>query len=389
MSVTDHAGWPVPGRSEAIRLRSSRSPGCRCSSASRAEAELWTMLAIWLWSGSSPVPREQPEHAQHPLIGERISWLITARNSDRACAARSAASRANRNLAWFTARRDVGVGANQAAARQRHAADFEHRVVRSRSLVRLWLVQQGVHHPEAPHPGFDIAAIRTEFTALELPARDIVESRFVGHQRFRQAEQFKGLAIAHLHPVRGIDHHDAVAHVVQRHLQEVGFPGGGGFAGQQLLLRAVQPGLVDDDPRGDRQQKHGHDRRQDKIRCLAGAVGQQHFVFRDADADDQRIEAYPAIGVDAGDTIGFVRRFENPAGARRIRPSDGSPAIGPAPGRPPRPGRWRGRRRRGRRPARRRFCPGRPTGKTARNTAARATRRRCRRTPRPRSSACG
>ena len=116
---------------------------------------------------------------------------------------------------------NVGVGANEAATRQRHAADFQHGAVRPGALIGLRPVGQAAGQHEAAQPSLNGVAVPAELLLLPLPAQDVVEMRLARHQRCRQAKLLDRPEVADLHPVAGIDHEDALAHVLERRFEQL------------------------------------------------------------------------------------------------------------------------------------------------------------------------
>ena len=185
------------------------------------------------------------------FIGVRISWLILARNIDLACVASSATSRAwarsacaasnscNAVLGRVARRADLGLGAlalgdvtvvdDDPAARHRVRPHLDDAAVGTRALGRILSAGR---FDQPAHFGFDIdlavLAMRRKV------ANVVAKARPLGQQSVGQIEKLLEIAVPRREPQLGVEHCDAVAHVVEGHAQ----------LSLALADFAEQPGIV-------------------------------------------------------------------------------------------------------------------------------------------------
>ena len=192
---------------------------------------------------------------------------------------------------------DVGEGAHGAAIRQMLGAHLQHHAARPCALEIGVLAGEIAGFQEAQHAGVN-AARGAELAVVDLPLDDVAEGRVHLHQVGRQVEQADRALVHHRHLAFGIDHHDALADVLQ----------GGG----QRLLRAKQALVLaqHQGADGDHHQRHQH-AGADELQPVAAEAGEDVGGF-DADDHRQGIAAQPAPAADA---VGVVDAADAAEGA--------------------------------------------------------------------------
>ena len=111
---------------------------------------------------------------------------------------------------------DIGIGPHRPPIRQQPRLYLQHPPAGPLAFVGRWPAQpagarHGIH--------IDIAAIRHELAAIDLPLQDVAERHAGVGEPFRQVQQFRRPPVDHRDPPLHIHHQDALAHVLQRGAQ--------------------------------------------------------------------------------------------------------------------------------------------------------------------------
>ena len=124
----------------------------------------------------------------------------------------------------------------------------------------------------------------------------VIQPRPVGQEANREPELLDRPMVADLHTAVRIHHHDALAHVLERHFEQCGLLRLAGFTRPQLFACAVQPALPDHDQRGHEQQHCGNGRGDGDVGAAVDTVSGQDLLYSHPNADDQLITTNAAIG---------------------------------------------------------------------------------------------
>ena len=150
-----------------------------------------------------------------PFSGVRISWLMTARNSDRARAAASAASRASASTraARFLFG-DVGERAHCQAGIEHLGADLQHRAVAPRAAIDAAALLDAAGLDQSAH-AFGVLAL--EFAGFQLPLPAAASNAMPGLARCGGRPSNSAARAFSTGTRRScIDHQQALADIVHR-----------------------------------------------------------------------------------------------------------------------------------------------------------------------------
>ncbi len=194
---------------------------------------------------------------------------------------------------------DVGEGAHRPALRQALGAHLQHHAIGPRALELSVLRREVAGFQEAQHrlvhpPGW------AELAVIDLPLDDVAGGRVHLDQLRRQVEQGHRTLVEHRHQAFGIDHHDALADVLQR--------------GGQRLLRAQQALVLalNQAAHGDHYQRHQR-AGADELQPVPAEAGEDVGGF-DADDHGQRIAAQSPPAADAVDVVDAADAAERALG---------------------------------------------------------------------------
>ena len=211
---------------------------------------------------------------------------------------------------------DVGVGRDHAALGEGSCVDLDHRAVGALALVCGLAGQAASDREELPDARIADAVGLGEFALRPLVRADVVELRSTGEDGLGQLQECERLAVHHRDVLVGIDHDDALAHVVEGDLELA------------RLFRRHGLALLPGPPVPDAEAHHDQDQRRERgsgriVFAPVGQIALVDVVLREGHGDDQRMVAHLAIGDEARRAV--LPSADERSDRRSAGPSPGTP----------------------------------------------------------------
>jgi hypothetical protein len=197
---------------------------------------------------------------------------------------------------------DVGEGSHDSAARQRTGPDLQGDTVRTGAFIAADAVQISRldGFPERQVNEFAVLAV---LSGCQMVCNDVGVFR-AQMGGIRQTQQFNGALVDEGDGVIRIDHHDALAHVIEGELQLQRFFLRHGLDGGKLLVRLLHSSAVTDIDQDDDQDEQRQAERNNAIEIAGAPIVAEDVLLGTPDPKHQRkafhhpVEYQPRDAVD-------------------------------------------------------------------------------------------